>query len=703
MCHADLEIGLHRRHAFQYTIDLRYSTSDSETDEWVSGEIQIDFDRLRSLSLEDQAYGELLTQTILRDEAVKSRFLEAMQVSAAKEHDLRIRLFIGPTAPELHSLRWERMKNPRNGGPLLTRDRIQFCRYLSSHDWRPVSPRAKSELRALLAIANPEDLTSKGLPPIDGAAEQKLAENALACETYRLVQRGEATLENIIQHLRKKTFDILYLVCHGVYNEESHHPALFLEDANGRASLVDGLELARRIEELHVRPRLIVFASCESGGNEADSEVPNQLAALGPRLAEAGVPAVLALHGKFSIGTAEKFFPCFFNELAKDGQIDRALAVARSGIQDRPDWWCPVLFMRLRSGRLWFSRGLAAVDGGGLDQWKALINNIKKKRCTPILGPGLTDYLLGSRREIVRNWAETERYPMSPSEREHMPQVAQYLLTRHDELYLRDRLDEWFSGEMKRRYESQLRNELALELSGKNVSTKEFETYIDRRFENLPFLETIHLIGGQEIRKNPTEPHRVLASLGLPLYITANFCDLAANALTAEGRQPRVAVYRWREDDALSFDTDEIGDHWKPSEEEPLVYHLFGHLKKPDSVVLSEDDYFDYLLSLDRNKSHFPSHVGSALNKTALLLLGFRMDDWGFRVLFRSIVRRGGSALRRRFSHVAVQLDPDEGSSIEPEKARIYLTKYFDSANISVYWGNVQDFVSDLQERLTSN
>ncbi len=59
--------------------------------------------------------------------------------------------------------------------------------------------------------------------------------------------------------------------------------------------------------------------------------------------------------------------------------------------------------MRLRTGRLWYSRGL---DKGGLDQWDVLVRKIEKQKCTPILGPALTEYLLGGRREIVRRWAE---------------------------------------------------------------------------------------------------------------------------------------------------------------------------------------------------------------------------------------------------------------------------------------------------------
>ena len=80
---------------------------------------------------------------------------------------------------------------------------------------------------------------------------------------------------------------------------------------------------------------------------------------MGPRLAEAGVPAVLAMQGDISMETVSRFMPTFFHELQRDGQIDRAMAAARGAIRDRHDWWAPALFMRLRSGGSGTSRAWA--------------------------------------------------------------------------------------------------------------------------------------------------------------------------------------------------------------------------------------------------------------------------------------------------------------------------------------------------------
>jgi hypothetical protein len=102
------------------------------------------------------------------------------------------------------------------------------------------------------------------------------------------------------------------------------------------------------------QPRMVVLASCQSAGDgdEWTSTDEGALSALGRRLAEIGVPAVVAMQGNVSMETVKQFMPVFFKELQADGQIDRAMAVARRDVWDRPDWWVPVLFTRLEGGQL---------------------------------------------------------------------------------------------------------------------------------------------------------------------------------------------------------------------------------------------------------------------------------------------------------------------------------------------------------------
>ncbi len=140
---------------------------------------------------------------------------------------------------------------------------------------------------------------------------------------------------------------------------------------------------------------------------------------------------------------------------------------------------------------------------------------------------------------------------------------------------------------------------------------------------------------------------------------------------------------------------------YRPSPERPLVFHLFGSLAVPDSLVVTEDDYFDFLMGFTDNNDLIPAVVRRSLTDATLLFLGFNLDDWDFRVLFRSIVNRESSELLGRYRHVAAQIDPEAGRIIEPEGAKRYLERYFGRDHrISIFWGSVADFGRELGQRL---
>ena len=92
--------------------------------------------------------------------------------------------------------------------------------------------------------------------------------------------------------------------------------------------------------------------------------------------------------------------------------------------------------------------------------------------------------------------------------------------------------------------------------------------------------------------------------------------------------------------------------------------------------------------------------VRRALAANGLVFLGFHVDDWDFRILFRGILRQQGSNASRRRANVAVQIEPSEGKMLEPRGARNYLQKYFlTNRAIATYWGTFEDFLQELVER----
>jgi len=90
--------------------------------------------------------------------------------------------------------------------------------------------------------------------------------------------------------------------------------------------------------------------------------------------------------------------------------------------------------------------------------------------------------------------------------------------------------------------------------------------------------------------------------------------------------------------------------------------------------------------------------------QSSLLFLGFRLDDWRFRVLFRLIFTRQGTETMKELSHVGVQVNPDEQSLAHVERARKYMESYFrggkNAPEISIYWGSAAEFLKELNQHL---
>jgi hypothetical protein len=680
---ADLEIGLHHGDATSYAVDLRFSDAENETDIRLvrSGLVlvQFDFANLLKLTGDPVAYGQALSQSLFADAAVRAGFENALTSAATRDFALRLRLFIGPSAPELHSLHWETLRDIRDGSLLLSNERILFSRYLSSLDWRPVKLRPKADLQALVVIANPTDLATfqpqgRPLAPLDVAGERERARTSLGTlAVTALASGGTASLDNMAAQLRDG-YDVLYLVAHGALIKGE--PRLWLENATGAAHVITATELVTRLRELEQRPRLVVLASCQSAGtgDQPASQDAGALAPLGPQLAEAGIPAVLAMQGNITMETVSRFMPVFFKELLRDGEIDRAVAVARGVVRDRADFWAPTLFMRLRTGRIWYVPGFAN-EQEGFKKWPALIRSISDRRCTPILGAGLTEAVLGSPREMARTWAATYHFPMAPYAMEDLPQVAQYMAVDQDDLFLRSELRQHLRAEILRRYGADLPPEL----------------------QKAPLEQLLAAVSTHRQEHLTMEPHKVLARLPFPIYVNTNSDPLLTHALGQAGKQPVVEICRWNTGLAQQSSVTERDPDYRPdAEHRPLVYHLFGRLEEEDSVVLTEDNYFDYLIGVTSNKDLIPLVVRRALTDTALLFIGFQMDDWDFRVLFRSLMSQEGRQRRSRYTHVAVQIDPEEGRIISPARARRYLESYFEEVDMSIYWGSAEDFIKDL-------
>lgn len=704
MSTAELEMELERRGEDTYAVRLRFSHPKDISDVRLMGGathmIRLKAASLRSQENDPRKYGAALCGALFQTDPLKDAFRDAR---LAADGPLRLRLLVGPSAPELMALRWETLwdPDPQADEALLAGQKIIFSRYLASMsgilEWRPISPRPQAKpLRALVAVACPSDLSQRhpALPPIIYEDELAAARAAMAS------QKTGADIEVVpcrgsMSALKKALMtapDILYLVVHGLFHKKESW-LLMEDDAEGdreagALARTPGSDLVKLIRKLDTPPRLAVLLSCQSAGTGTTGD-GGVLAALGPKLAEAGLPAVVAMQGDISVPTAERLMPVFFQKLLEHAQVDQALSEARWVVSDRPDWWMPVLFSRLKSGRLWYKAGFS--QSGNLDKLDALYDHVKRGKCTAILGPGLTEALLGGRDELALRWARAHGFPLSPHQRSDFAAVNEFLATFYDGgrpyQVLKETIEE----------EAQAQGQ---ELDEQEVKHKT----IDKLLTNL-----WHKTAGGR----PDDPHRILARQNIPIFITTNPDNLLFEALIKEKKHPTSRFFPWSEDLLLEEeDLDDASMTLEVDVEHPLVYHLYGRLDDEFSLVLTEDDHFDFLMGISENRDLIPVKVRDALVHSSLMFLGFTSQDWEFRLLLRSLMSQKSRSLQRlqadprrwkreqrrqeRFVHIAAQMEPSEDQLLEPGRAKRYLEKYFGRDRIDIYWGPLTSFLGEL-------
>jgi hypothetical protein len=397
---ADVELSLRAAGSGEYVADLRFRDPAGGAGwERTGCLVRLDTEALLAAAQDPATYGTRLRGMLFRDGALREAFARAR--SGAGPVRLRLRL-PGTSDDVLHAVAWETLResaDPAEGHFLFTDERLLLSRYLDSPDPTPVVRRARIGVRALVAVADPTDAAAWGLAPVDAPGELARAEAALRGLRVEVLARAHdgasVTLDRLTAALRgadgEPGPDVLYLVCHGGRRRagpdgRAGPPFLCLEAEDGRRAPVPAAEFVEALARLDRRPVLVVLVACQSAGRTHDADA---LAAAGPRLAAAGVGAVVAMQTDVTLTTVERLMPVFFRELLRDGVVDRALAAARAAVaRDRPDWWAPVLFLRLRDGRLWAAPE-ALADALDRNDRRRMLARVRRNWIAGVLEPSL--------------------------------------------------------------------------------------------------------------------------------------------------------------------------------------------------------------------------------------------------------------------------------------------------------------------------
>ncbi len=612
-------------------------------------------------------------QQLFRDAELKAAWAEARGLS----HLRRLRLRIDDSAPELHALPWELLCDDHSGvrEDLAADAETPFSRYLAGKT-PPGAAVLERPIRMLVAIADPSDLGDYGLAALDVEAERESLEQAVAelepGEVELCFLDGPVTLDALEAGLQEG-HHVLHFVGHGRFNPPPGESILYLAGGDNRSAPVTESELAQMLARLETPLRLVYLSSCHT----ASRSPADAFRGFAPRLVAAGVPAVLAMQDLVPIPTAREFAATFYRRLLAHGLVDLAANEARSKVLSArlPGAAVPVLYMRLRGGRLFDRRG-QIVSREGEDFWSALLESITYGECTPFLGPGVTEGLLPTNRELAHELAREHGYPLGDCDR--LPQVAQYVATRKKRKLLRlevvRRLCHGFLRQIGRRPAA----------AGRPALSK---TLAEVGWDG---------IGGELAGR---EIHRQLAELDLPLYLTTNFDNLMTLALEARRRRVRREILAWHRAQEHSAASPYKDFDPPASAEEPVVLHLFGTDEDLKSMVLTEDDYLDYLVRIARDHQYLlPTRESAALADSTLLFLGYRLDDLDLKIILRGLLPPLHPD-REDCLHVAIQLVDSPGERSTREEVERYFQEYFQRSDIDVYWGSTRQFVADLHNR----
>ena len=286
---------------------------------------------------------------------------------------------------------------------------------------------------------------------------------------------------------------------------------------------------------------------------------------------------------------------------------------------------------------------------------------------------------------IGRTWADLIGYPLKDN----------FTLAR---VALYNRVKSRDPEQAKRQYITFLK-QIIIELGKTDEKLGDVAKELEGQLNELSFTGIASDLSYPVYPDADNDPLRLLARLNLPIYITTSYFDFLERAIIAEGRTPFTQVCFWSGDESNVLPEHKTNPNFVPSPETPLVYHLYGLEKYPRTLVLSEDDYLSYLVEvtkeLNPSKPILPLYLVDALKSMSLILLGYNLQDWDFRVLYRGIIKPGLSNLRS--FGLIVQLEPGKsGIAGNPEEANRYLKEYFEDADFKVEWGDSYQYLNGL-------
>lgn len=269
------------------------------------------------------------------------------------------------------------------------------------------------------------------------------------------------------------------------------------------------------------------------------------------------------------------------------------------------------------------------------NEWLRILKTAQRGQLVPFLGAGASSCVLPTGDELVRHLKDAVEYP-DPDERD-LARVAQYIQVIIDRKYVTEKIVALLKARRQERFDS--------------------------------------------------PPHRDIARLPVTLFLTTNYDDLMEYELKSVGKYP-ISLYPIWHTRLEGISEHVLGnkpvDEIDPTVESPVVYHLHGHWDVPMSILVTEDDYVQFLSAL-HNPSLLPHVCWRALASETLVFVGYGLRDWNIRVLLNN--------RRKESSSYAIMLRP----------ANVGLARFLEidlaTRGVRVLWGTAEKFTNEFLNR----
>lgn len=320
-----------------------------------------------------------------------------------------------------------------------------------------------------------------------------------------------------------------------------------------------------------------------------------------------------------------------------------------------------------------------------------LIESIKSGLAVPILSDeAIFDLVLPGHPPLARAYAEDTRYPLD--DQDNLPRITKFYKLSRQKAALSEGRDYTYN-DLRADFFAFAKNFIydhAQKLGAGAHILEEAEA----KYTSTTVTEFARLLGYPNFNRGAEDPLQVLANLPFRVLLTTSPYTFLEAALVKAGKTPRTTVIRWRQDlrDLIDPRIPAAPADREPKDF-PLVCHLFGLESYSNSLVLTEDDYLEFLVDVNLKRGvegsdSVPSQVRKALSGD-LLVLGFSLNSWAFRALYAGLIKSDDTRAEKR--GICVQLPPSEAE-------KTYLHDYLQrEARFEVVWSDLGEYAQGLR------